>query len=68
MEYSNDFNLKNETSCSIQLDVKYFWISLHGDIALLIRAFLSYFLVFAILTFKNHFEKQDVSYQWKSEE
>ena len=34
----------------------------HDDISLLIMAFRPYFLVFEILTFKNHFEEQDVSY------
>ena len=55
-------------SGSIVLDEKYFWISFHDDIALLIKAFLPYFLVFTLLTFNNPLKKQDVSYLWDSEE
>ena len=57
---SNDFNLKDEHH--ILLDEKYFGISFHNDTALLVRASLPYFLVFAILTFKNPLEEQYVSY------
>ena len=54
-------------SGSILLDEKYFWISFHDDIALLIKASLPYFLVFVLLTFKNPLKEQDVSYLWDSE-
>ena len=65
---SNDLNLKLETSSSILLDEKYFWISFHDDMTLLIKAFLPYFLVLLILNFKNFFKQQDVSYLCESEE
>ena len=45
-----------------------FWISFHDDIALLIRASLPNFLLFAILTYKNPFKEHDVSYLSESEE
>ena len=64
---SNDFDLKDGTTHSILSNEKCFWISLHDDIALLIRASLPYFLVFAI-SFTNPFEEQGISYLWKSEE
>ena len=56
------------TSGSTFLDEKYFWMSFHDDIALLTKASLPYFLVFTLLTFKNPFKEQDVSYLWASEE
>ena len=55
-------------SHSILLDEKYFWISLHDDLALLIKAFVPYILEFAILSFENPFKEQDVSNLWESEE
>ena len=60
--------MKCGTSRKILLDEKYFWISFHDDIALLFKAFLPYFFVFATLTFKNPFEEQNVAYLWESEE
>ena len=54
-----NFNLKVGTSRSILLDEIFFWFSFHDNIALLIKAFLPYFLVFALLTFKNPFEEDD---------
>ena len=52
--------MKVGTSHSTLLNEKYFWILFHDDIALLIKASLPYFLAFAILTFKNPFEEQDI--------
>ena len=61
--------MKVGTSHSTLLNEKYFWILFHDDIALLIKASLTYFLAFAILTFKNPFEEQDFSqHLWESEE
>ena len=57
-----------ETSRSILLDEKYFWISSHDDIELLVKTSLPYFLVFTLLTFTNPFKEQDVLYLWESEE
>ena len=66
--FSKDFSLKVGTSRSILLDEKYFWISFHDDIALLIKASLPYLLIFTLRTFENPFKEQDVSYLWESEE
>ena len=63
---SKDVNLKLGTLRGILLDEKCFWTSIHDDIALLIQVSLLYFLVFALLTFKNPFKEQDVSYLWES--
>ena len=59
------FNLKVGISQSILLDEKYFGISFHDDIVLLIKASLSYFLVFTLLTFKNPLKEQ-ISHTYES--
>ena len=46
---------------SILLDEKYFWISFHDVMALLIKAFSTIFFGICNIKFKNSYEEQDVS-------